>query len=104
MSFWETGLWLGAVLMTADLVTTWGPHAGIRGHRRSQTMESTTRRTFESLAQAAERTKLSTRTLRRRIADGSLPAYRVGPLILRVDPDEVDRLLVRLPATERWQG
>ncbi len=66
-------------------------------------MDMTTRRTFESLAQAAERTKLSTRTLRRRIADGSLPAYRVGPRILRVDPDEVDQLLVRLPAAERWE-
>ena len=66
-------------------------------------MESTTRRTFESLAQAAQRTKLSTRTLRRRIADGSLPAYRVGPRILRVDPDEVDQLLVQLPVLDRWQ-
>lgn len=66
-------------------------------------MDMTTRRTFESLAQAAERTKLSTRTLRRRIADGSLPAYRVGPRILRVDPDEVDQLLVRLPAAECWE-
>lgn len=66
-------------------------------------MDTTARRTFESLAQAAERTNLSTRTLRRRIADGSLPAYRVGPRVLRVDPDDIDQLLVRLLTADRWQ-
>lgn len=48
---------------------------------------------FESLAQAAERTSLSTKTLRRRIAAGKLRAYRDGPKILRVDPNDVDKLL-----------
>lgn len=47
----------------------------------------------ESLAQAAERTSLSTKTLRRRIAAGKLGAYRDGPKILRVDPADVDKLL-----------
>ena len=37
------------------------------------------RRQFESLAQAAAHTGLSTRTLRRRIAAGDLTAYRNGP-------------------------
>ena len=41
------------------------------------------RREYESLASAAERTGLSTRTLRRRIAEGVLPVYRCGR-ILRV--------------------
>ncbi|CCI53429.1 hypothetical protein BN13_390046 [Nostocoides jenkinsii Ben 74] len=44
------------------------------------------RRQFESLAQAAERTGLSTRTLRRRIAAGALSAYRNGPRVIRLDP------------------
>ncbi len=57
-------------------------------------MHTSTGRRYESLAEAAERTGLSTRTLRRRIAEGSLRAYRVGPRILRLDPVEVDRLMV----------
>lgn len=61
----------------------------------------TPRRQFETLAQAADRTGLSTYTLRRRIADGRLPAYRSGPRIIRVDPDDVDKLLTRLPAVTR---
>ena len=52
-----------------------------------------TRRTYESLAEAAERTKMSVKTLRRRIASGELPAYRCGSRILRVDPDDVDQLM-----------
>ncbi|MGX5692487.1 helix-turn-helix transcriptional regulator [Dermacoccus abyssi] len=55
------------------------------------------RREFESLADAAERTGLSIRTLRRRIAAGQLPAYRSGPRVLRVDPADVDRLMVLVP-------
>ncbi|SMC94887.1 DNA binding domain-containing protein, excisionase family [Janibacter indicus] len=55
------------------------------------------RRQFETLNQAAERTGLSVRTLRRRIAAGLLPAYRSGPRVLRVDPADVDRLMVRVP-------
>ena len=51
------------------------------------------RRTYESLADAAERTKMSVKTLRRRIAAGELPAYRCGSKILRVDPDDVDELM-----------
>lgn len=48
---------------------------------------------YESLAQAAGRTSLSTKTLRRRIAACKLGAYRDGPKILRVDPADVDKLL-----------
>ena len=52
---------------------------------------------FESLSSAAERTGLSIRTLRRRIANGDLPAYRSGPRVIRVDPNDVDHLMVRIP-------
>ncbi|MFZ1285943.1 MAG: helix-turn-helix domain-containing protein [Candidatus Phosphoribacter sp.] len=61
-------------------------------------MTKPARRHFESLVQAAERTGLSIRTLRRRIADGHLAAYRSGPRVIRVDPDDVDRMLVRIPS------
>ena len=56
-------------------------------------------RTYESLSQAAERTQLSIKTLRRRIATRDLPAYRSGPKILRVDPKVVDNLMRPINAT-----
>lgn len=62
-------------------------------------MNQKNRREFESLAAAAERTGLSTKTLRRRIASGALVAYRNGPRVLRVDPKEVDGMMVRVPTT-----
>jgi len=60
-------------------------------------MTTKTRREFETLSSAAQRTGLSIRTLRRRIASGDLAAYRSGPRVIRVDPDDVDLLLVRIP-------
>ena len=59
-------------------------------------MTTTARRSYESLAEAAERTGISTRTLRRHIASGKLTAYRCGRLI-RLDPEDVDRMMVRVP-------
>jgi excisionase family DNA binding protein len=61
------------------------------------TIQSTPRRSYESIAAAADRMGVSTRTLRRRIADGSLRAYRLGPRIIRLDAAEVDRLMVPVP-------
>lgn len=51
------------------------------------------RRTYESLAEAAARTHVSVRTIRRWIAQGHLNAYRAGPRLLRVDPDDVDAVM-----------
>ena len=48
---------------------------------------------YETLAEAAERTGISQRTLRRRIAAGDLPAFVSGRRILRVRPQDVDELL-----------
>ena len=60
-------------------------------------MTTKVHREFESLTSAAERTGLSIRTLRRRIAGGQLAAYRSGPRVIRVDPDDVDHLMVPIP-------
>ena len=54
-------------------------------------------KTYESLAQAAERTEVSVKTLRRRSAAGLLPAYRCGPRTIRLDPPDVDNLMRRVP-------
>lgn len=52
-----------------------------------------------SITQAAERAGVSRDTIRRRIADGTLPAYRVGPKLIRVDAADVDAHLRRpIPA------
>ena len=59
-----------------------------------------TRRQFETLARAAERTGLSTRTLRRRIAAGDLPAYRSGRRLIRVKASDLDRLFRRIPSAK----
>jgi len=44
-------------------------------------------------------------SVRARCADesprGALAGYRLGPRLLRVDPEDVDRLLVRVTAVER---
>jgi excisionase family DNA binding protein len=47
------------------------------------------------LPAAAEYSQLSVRTLRRRIADGTLTAWRSGPKVILVDLDQVDRELIR---------
>ena len=62
-------------------------------------MTQQTPRQFESLDQAAERTGVCVRTLRRRISAGDLPAYRLGPRLIRVNPDDVDRMLTKIPTT-----
>ena len=48
---------------------------------------------YESLAQAAQRTGLSTRTLRRRIAAGLLPAFVSERRTNRLKVEDVDRMM-----------
>lgn len=50
-------------------------------------------RSLASLAEAAERYDVHPRTLRRRIADGTLTAYRIGRLV-KVDLLEADAVLL----------
>lgn len=58
-------------------------------------------RCFESPAEAAARHGVSTKTIRRRIADGTLTGYRSGPHLVRLDPAEVDAALLRPIPTAR---
>ena len=53
-----------------------------------------------SLQVAAEILGVSVDTVRRRIADGSLPAERIGPRLLRVRRADVEALLAPVPTTE----
>ncbi len=61
-------------------------------------------RRLVSIDQAARLVDVSPRTIRRRIADGSLTGYRFGPRVIRVDLDEVESLLTRIPAAGMEQG
>jgi len=51
-----------------------------------------------TIAEAASLIRVHPRTIRRRIAEGSLSAYRVGPRSIRVDTDELTAMLRPIPA------
>ena len=50
-----------------------------------------------ALADASAETGVHPRTIRRWIADGRLPGYRLGPRLLRVDRAELHALARRIP-------
>ncbi|HWV50876.1 MAG TPA: helix-turn-helix domain-containing protein [Microbacterium sp.] len=65
--------------------------------RRTRSEESPQQ--LASLSEAAEKFGVSVKTLRRRIADGTIRGYRIGRLI-RVDLHELqNRLLIEMPST-----
>lgn len=50
-----------------------------------------------SLAEAGRLLNCSPRTVRRRVAEGTLKAYRVGPRLIKIDAADVDALLRPIP-------
>ena len=56
---------------------------------------------YLSLEQAAEVSSLSVKTIRRRIADGTIPAYQCGRRPIRIRLDELEAALRPIPST-RW--
>jgi excisionase family DNA binding protein len=54
-------------------------------------------RRYASIAEAAAYVGVHPRTIRRHIAAGRLPAYHLGQRLIRVDLDEVDRMLAPIP-------
>ena len=57
--------------------------------------------TYLSLDEAAAVMSLSTKTIRRRIADGTIPAYQCGRRPIRIRLDELEAALRRIPSA-RW--
>jgi excisionase family DNA binding protein len=51
-----------------------------------------------SVAEGAAHYGMSDRTIRRYIASGILPAYRIGPRAIRIDLDDLERLARLVPA------
>lgn len=65
-------------------------------------------RRWLTVREAAEYSKLATRTIRKRIADGILPAYVPrGSRVLRIDGDDLDAMIIadgRIPSAHLGNG
>lgn len=64
-------------------------------------MASRTLPVYLSLDEAAEVLSLSVKTIRRRIADGTIPAYQCGRRPIRIRLDDLEAALRRIPSA-RW--
>lgn len=56
---------------------------------------------YLSIDEAAEVMSLSTKTIRRRISDGTIPAYQCGRRPIRIRLDELQAALLRIPTVGR---
>lgn len=54
---------------------------------------------YLSLEQAAELMSMSTKTIRRRISDGTIPAYQCGRRPIRIRLEDLEAALRRIPST-----
>lgn len=54
-----------------------------------------------SVPTAAKAVGVCAQTIRRRISDGSIPAYRFGPTLLRVQLEDVERAFRPIPVAPR---
>lgn len=58
--------------------------------------------TYLSLEQAAQITEQSVKTIRRRIADGTLPAYRFGGRNIRIKLEDLEAAARLIPTVGTW--
>ena len=56
-------------------------------------------RRLVSIGQASEYADVSSKTIRRWIAAGRVPGYRMGPRLLKVDLNELDAMLRPISTT-----
>lgn len=82
------------------VLTTTYRKAGFAMLSSALTPDNPARRGWGTLHQAAQYLNTSDQTVRRRIADGTLKAYRFGREI-RIKWDDLDRLLSPIPTVER---
>lgn len=59
---------------------------------------------YLSLEEAAQVMSLSVKTIRRRIADGTIPAYQCGRRPIRIRLDELEAALRPIPTVRSWQA
>ena len=60
--------------------------------------------TFLTIEAAADALDVHPRTIRRRIAEGRLKAYRVGPRHIRIKVDDLDALMTPIPTAAYGGG
>jgi excisionase family DNA binding protein len=65
--------------------------------RDTRSAARSTPRCLAGIADAAAYADVSTRTIRRYIADGRLTGYRVGPRLVKVDLADLDNLARPIP-------
>lgn len=63
-----------------------------------------TPRRFTTLQRAGDHAHVTARTIRNWISKGYLTGYRFGPRAIRVDLDEVDKMLRVMPTTKVRTG
>lgn len=63
--------------------------------------ESRTLPVYLSIHQAAQCVSVSDKTIRRRIADVTIPAYQCGKRAIRIRLDDLEAALRRIPSA-RW--
>ena len=68
-------------------------------HEEGASTAEPTLTVYLSLEQAAEVMSLSVRTIRRRIADGTIPAYQCGRRSVRIRLDNLEAALRCIPST-----
>ena len=56
---------------------------------------------YVTLDEAARTMSMSTRTIRRRISDGMIPAYQCGRRSIRIRVDELEAALRRISSARR---
>ena len=61
-------------------------------------MKNSSIKRYISIKDAALCRDVSERTIRRWIASGILPAFRVGPTLIRIDPADLDELDRPIPS------
>lgn len=54
-------------------------------------------RRLVTIAAAASYASVAPKTIRRRVADGTINGYRFGPRVLRIDLNELDAMLRPIP-------
>ena len=67
-------------------------------HKMSKDITPPITRRKISILEAADFCGVTDRTIREWIKAGILPAYRYGTKIVRIDPDDLERLGQRIPA------
>lgn len=56
---------------------------------------------YISIGEAADQLGVDPLTIRRWIAHGKITAYRVGPKLIRLDLDEINKLAKPIPTVKR---